>query len=289
MISMLAMNFFTYTYNIVLQCYVISAATKILGVDTRTSLTPDNLKPQNISSRSVDERKAILNSYCRAIVAGFTNLNLNNSNTVFSYDDRGLGYAIELLTLGLLYVKFTDAGREGDGERVHRCWKFMFPLFKESGRTNYTIEAFTMLYSHAFLFSPRQADKLLWCHFVNTTGRPGKNIALNCVCNDIIHGLGANKSPKDIQRIGKCIGVLKSVADNFDEQTGMNESKGYHTVASVDKDRDVIINELLSHSIFSPLPGRSHSSFKNIDCSVFSKVNYGLMLQWMKEHIPRCA
>ena len=158
--------------------------------------------------------------------------------------------------------------------------------------TNYTIEAFTMLYSHAFLFSPCQADQLLWCRFVNTTGRPGKNIAmdlhmehLNRVCKDAIRSLGANKSPKAIQRIGKCISVLKSVADNFDEQTGMNESKGYHTVASVDKDRDVIINELLSHSIFSPLPGCSHSSFKNIDCSVFSKVNYGLMLQWTKEHM----
>ena len=227
---------------------------------------------------------------------GLTNLHLNstsNSHTALSYDDKVLGYAIELLTLGLLYVEFTDTVKEGDGQRVHRCWKFMLPLFKVSGRTNYTIEAFTMLYSHAFLFSPRQAAQLLWCRFVNTAGRPGKNIAmdlhmehLNRVCKDALRGLGANKTPKAIQRMGTCVGVLKSVTDNFDEQTEVSENKGYHTVASADKDRDIIIRELLTHSIFSPSPGRCHSSFKRIDCSIFSKASYDLMLQWMKEHIP---
>ena len=149
----------TIFFRLVLQCHVISAAIKILGVETRTSTPPDNLKPKNISSRSPAERKATLKLYCRAIVDGFTNLQLNgtsHSDPMLSYDDAVLGYAIELLTLGLLYVKFTDAVKEGDGQRVHRCWKFMFPLFKVSGRTNYTIEAFTMLYSHAFLLSPRQ-------------------------------------------------------------------------------------------------------------------------------------
>ena len=187
-----------------------------MGVETRTSSPPDNLKSEIISLRSTEGRKSILKLYCRAIVDGFTNLHLNstsNSHTALSYDDKVLGYAIELLTLGLLYVEFTDAVKEGDGQHVHRCWKFMLPLFKMSGRTNYTIEAFTMLYSHAFLFSPRQAAQFLWCRFVN-----GKNIAmdlhmehLNRVCKDALRGLGANKTPKAIQRVGKCVGVLKSM------------------------------------------------------------------------------
>ena len=123
---------------------MISTAIKIIGVETQTSSPPDNLKPEIISLRSTEERKSILKLYCRAIVDGLTNLHLNstsNSHTALSYDDKVLGYAIELLTLGLLYVEFTDAVKEGDG-RVHRCWKFMLPLFKVSGRTNYTIEAF---------------------------------------------------------------------------------------------------------------------------------------------------
>ena len=55
---------------------------------------------------------------------GYVNLDLNissTSHTALSYDDKVLGYAMELLTLGLLYVEFTDAVKEGDDERVHRC------------------------------------------------------------------------------------------------------------------------------------------------------------------------
>ena len=107
---------------------------------------------------------------------------------------------------------------------------------------------------------------------------------LNRICKDAISGLGANKTPAAIQRIGKCVGVLQSVNDNFDEQTKVNEAKEYHTVPSVDKDKDIIIKELLSHAIFSPTPGRCHSAFKTMDCSLFS---YGLMLQWMNEHVPK--
>ena len=281
-------------FRLVLQCHVITAAMKVLGVEATTSSPPDSLS--NISARPVEDRKAILKLYADAIVGGFTNLGLliSDSQTMLSYDDKILGYAIELLTLGLLYIEFTDAVKEGDGECVHRCWKFMFPLFKVSGRTNYTIEMFTMLYSHAFLFSPRQADQLLWSSFVSTIGRSGKNIPmdlhmehLNRICKDAISCLGANKTPTAIQRVGKCIGVLKSVTDNFDAQTEDNKSKGYHTVASVNKDRDIIIEELLRHSIFHPTPGRYHSTFQNMNYSIFSKINYKLLLQWMEEHVPR--
>ena len=144
-------------FRLVLQCHVISAALKVLEVDTIMSSPPDHLQPEKIGLHSASKQKAILQFYCHAIVDAFTNLQLNTStstsNTVINYDDKVLGYAIELVTLGLLYVEFTDAIKEGDGGRIHRCWKFMFPLFRASGRTNYTMEAFTMLYSH-FSFVP---------------------------------------------------------------------------------------------------------------------------------------
>ena len=174
----------------------------------------------------------------------------------------------------------------------HCCQKFIFLLFCASERTSYASEAFRMLYSHAFL-SPRQAKQLLWSRCINTAGRPGKNVPmdihmehLNRACKDAICGLGANKTPKAIQRIGKCIGILKAVTDNFDEQTEVSKNKAYHTVASDDKDRELILKELQLHSVFSPSPGRSHSSFKSMDCSIFSKVSYSEMTKWMKEHTP---
>jgi hypothetical protein len=40
--------------------------------------------------------------------------------------------AQEVLTYCLLYAKFEDAIKEGDGPRVVRCWKFFLPIFKAS-------------------------------------------------------------------------------------------------------------------------------------------------------------
>ena len=60
-------------------------------------------------------------------------------------DDHVLSYTRDVLTLGLLYMEFQDAIREGDGDRILRCWKYLLLIFKVSHRTNYSVEAFTLL------------------------------------------------------------------------------------------------------------------------------------------------
>lgn len=51
--------------------------------------------------------------------------------------DRVQEYAKETLSLGLLLLEFQDDGiREGDGNRVQRCWKYFFLLFRATKPTN---------------------------------------------------------------------------------------------------------------------------------------------------------
>ena len=47
--------------------------------------------------------------------------------------DHILEYGQDALTLGLLYMEFVDAVREGDGERILRCWRYFLLLFKATG------------------------------------------------------------------------------------------------------------------------------------------------------------
>lgn len=86
-------------------------------------------------------------------------------------------YAKDTLTMGLLLMEFIDAVREGDGNRIIRVWKFLLPLFKSTGHTNYSVEAFTLLAQYFYLFLPRMAAQLAWSRTVNIHGRPGKNIS----------------------------------------------------------------------------------------------------------------
>lgn len=44
--------------------------------------------------------------------------------------DSCFNYACTSLSLGMFLFNFDDAVKEGDGERVMRCWKFMMLIFK---------------------------------------------------------------------------------------------------------------------------------------------------------------
>ena len=51
----------------------------------------------------------------------------------------------EVLTLGLLWLGFNNAIKEGDGDKVFVYWKFLLVL-KHGGCRNYSIEAVNLLY-----------------------------------------------------------------------------------------------------------------------------------------------
>ena len=123
--------------------------------------------------------------------------------TVVSGGDRVFQYSVQLLRLGLFYHEFADAIREGDGNRVLRCWKYMLPIFSASGSRNYACEAANLLIQHSYTLPPRLAQQLLWSRFVNVHGRPGCNVPvdiqlehLNKIAKSAISFLGSNKSKK---------------------------------------------------------------------------------------------
>ena len=65
------------------------------------------------------------------------------------YQDGVLQYAHDLLSV---YLEYQD-GVKGDGERVMRCLKYLLPLFKVSGKKNYSIEVLQTLFNVEFVLS----------------------------------------------------------------------------------------------------------------------------------------
>ena len=61
--------------------------------------------------------------------------------------DGVFNYASAVLNDGLLLLEYKDAIREGDGERILRCWKLMLLYFKYANHFNYQKEAFLLLAS----------------------------------------------------------------------------------------------------------------------------------------------
>jgi len=61
--------------------------------------------------------------------------------------------------------------------------------------------------------------------------------------------------------VAKALGTLDPVLKQFDENNGIMDESGHHSVARSDKDTNMVIGELKSKSIFSKVPGRCHPDF----------------------------
>ena len=129
--------------------------------------------------------------------------------------DRVHLYAMDLLSLSLIWHGFHDAIREGDGERILRYWKILVVVFKSSNKHNYAKEGINLLVQYYYRLSDKQRQQLLWSRCLNTRGYQGCNIAcdlhmehLNRRLKTMMRNLGANIKPKSVKLAGRCINAV---------------------------------------------------------------------------------
>ena len=196
------------------------------------------------------ERKEILLKISADIVDKFIDFSYNRSDKSTS-NDLVQEYAIQILSLGFFYLEFSNSVKEGDGERILRCWRYLLPIFWNSGRTNYANEVLKMLYQHDYELSPALKTQLLWGRCINIHGRKGKNIPvdllmehLNRTVKECIKSLGANQTDTAILKVSRALGTLLPVLNNFDSVNNVPEVSGIHTHKNPDKDVEIIEKEL---------------------------------------------
>lgn len=129
-----------------------------------------------------------------------------NSAPASSSKDIVFSYAKQLISIGCLYMEFAGAVREGDRQRVMRCWRYFMVVSKQKqeklcdGSSQIVISASVHFVStdvrRIDVFKPR---------FINVSGCPGRNISMDLymehlnrdIKNGIDH-LGPNKTKSAI-------------------------------------------------------------------------------------------
>ena len=97
--------------DLVIKCHVVAAASTVIA-----------------SKGSSDLMEVSAN-----IVKSFVKFDFQQSQPASDVCNDGVMlYACDLLTTGLFWLIFVDAIREGDGERVMLCWKFMLLIFSQA-------------------------------------------------------------------------------------------------------------------------------------------------------------
>ena len=158
---------------LIVSCHLICAAMTNFDINSLDSF-PEGIEDWILENK--EERRKKLYSLTSEIISKFVDL------SCFSIDhleERNTGdhiheYAKEIISLGVLYMEFQDGIREGDGERVLDCWRYLMLLFKVMGRKNYSVEAYNMLAQYEWLLPPRQAMQLKQS---NVHGRLGCNVS----------------------------------------------------------------------------------------------------------------
>ena len=146
------------------------------------------------------------------------------------------------MSLGLFYFDFVDAVHEGDGLRVLHCYKYLLLIFKSSQYHNYYIEVFNLLHQYYYGLSPRLANELIWNQFINTHESREKMLQMehmNCIVKEAIRTKGTNKIATSFSHVGKAMGTLEPLLNNFDHDNTVTTPSSCHTTISCKADMDI--------------------------------------------------
>ena len=270
------------------EAHICAAAMQVFNMSSTSDTPTDTLFPQGCTSLNPKQRWNVMKLAVRNVVDKYVDIGYPTPSTKKD-DDHVRAYAKELLSLGLLLMEFVDGVREGDGERIIRCWRYFLPLFKYSDRTNYSVEAFTLLFEYEYALTPRMKQQVMWERTINVHGKPGKNVSMdlhmehiNKECKQAMGSLGSNIGDTAVSRIGRSIGELMKVTRQFESENKLREESGRHPRRTVQLDMDKLLTQLQNDNVFGHVPGRKHSKFGKIQTNMTRKLPVPKFSTWMK-------
>ena len=271
---------------------VLAATMEMLEMTSLSCTPSEKVLPDGASlwTKNKEERKSALDGLAKQVIDKFICFRYNNSKNK-SAGDKVYQYHTRLLSLGLFYLEYSDAIKEGDGNRVVRCWRYLLPIFKSSERKNYSIESLHLLCQLHHGLPPRQSAQLVWDRFINTQGLPGGNIPtdlhmehLNRLAKEAIGRLGSNKTKEAITCVGKVLGTLSPLLDQFDKENHVPEHHGSHRPTQFNKDCNIVVRHLKQSCVFTIVRGRTLANFPAPRDVLFAK-KHSKIQEWIINHL----
>ena len=115
-------------FTLVVEAHVLASAMHLFGMKSLDDTPSEEFfLTESLESDSLQWRCILLDGLHK-LSNQFVDLNLTFSEDVTNEEHQQLDtvseYAKEVLSLGLLLLKFNDSVHEGDGNRILRCWRY---------------------------------------------------------------------------------------------------------------------------------------------------------------------
>ena len=207
-------------------------------------------------------------------------------------DDR-YNYATALLNFGMIVFNFDDAVKEGDVERILRCWQFMMQIFRAYKHTKCSFAALQLFFFSTCLLSERLSHLLKWNRTVNNNnGGKGQNISLdlrlehlNNLLKEMLKYLGVNVTQKSAQRCSEAISAPEEILTNMDTELGIDQPSGHHTSANDDKDFLLLVKKIQERGdMFTFTPERKYQKISNFNRNILGELDFGQLNKWINTH-----
>lgn len=202
-------------------------------------------------------------------------------------------YQCNVMDHGLLYLNFTDAIAEGDGDRIIRCWKFLLLHFFVDGSksTKYALEALYLQFQQQALLSPRQAYCQKWNRSVNNHGKKGKNVSLdldlehdNNYLKEAMRKMGPGITEQSVTRICRSLKMAREVIENISRECHVMKRSGIHYTACNEKDLLKMVDNLVQHQALTKINGRRYKTFQYCVESQIQSLDMAAFCKWINKH-----
>ena len=211
------------------------------------------------------------------------------------YDDDVRNYNMSLLQWGLNIIDMQDIISEGDSTRMSHCLRRCMPFFfSSSSRSHYFKMCYDYLMKTEVLLPERLAARVKVGSFVNVEGKKGRNKPADMQqeltikkTKGAIKSLGANKTPKAIERATAAAPVLSDAVDYFEDMLDIHTGKRKHTHKDRAPDVQELVQRLQDLNPFTLSPGRRLRSYMGIPDSPFHRLDKYAMYQCVVRLINR--
>lgn len=94
------------------------------------------------------------------------------------------------------------------------------------------------------------------------------------------------KTERAIERVGKAIGTIAPLLEQYDEETNIKDVSGSHKRAKMSKDIEEVLGELTKYKAFSFIDERKHQTFSSPKDLLHAKSTTDLQ-EWMVNRLKK--
>ena len=276
------------------RAYTVAALMQFFGMETIDDSPNCNIPPHDVLQGDGDKKlylNTVMNKFVCEYLMPSQHAPDSDQPTENQQPDLIREYSLCLLRLFFILVDLKRAVRIGDGDRLASLHKVLLKHFKSDGGYNsYAIEMFISILQNEVFLTEAQAHQTRWASTANLRGGLN-NLEIDLLQENLnrevkkgIKGMGANKTPKAIERLSRAAGGTMKIVKAVDSALGIKAKSSDHSHKTAVKDENIIISDLVGLRPFEYIENREHDGFPDASSDTLSTLDYKAFHEWLNSH-----